>query len=754
MHRSFLIIIHFVLIVSLLCGCGNGNAQEVKYRVEPQLERINSVSFRLEGRQKTFQDSIVTNWLVGLNLRNPYMTGMFEEVNKDKNKNLLPWSGEFAGKYLTGAVAMYRLRPTPQLKQDMYNLVKTLKALQTPDGYLGPWPKEYELTNRMPPGGDFTETWDAWNHYHLMIGLLEYERLFRDSMALEVCRRIGDRLCTAFLDQPDQLIVPERTGFGHGVMEFNLSPAHALCLLYRATGENRYFRLAKQIVEKGYLRYGDFLNRALAGKDFYNTEYFQAGRWERLHSVMALAELYWLTGREDYRKAFEQIWWSIARTDIHNTGGFSTDETAMGNPYAEGSIETCCTIAWQAMSVEMLKMTGNSVVADMLELSQFNAAYGSWDVSGRWNTYHTGMIGQRWPSIREIAFQIRAGTEELSCCSANAPRGVGILADWAVLSKGKELVLNWYGPGKITTRIGDATVIFTQTTDYPRSGDILIHVKPSSAISFPLALRIPFWSQITTVEVNNKKITSVQAGRYLRLDRKWKSDDVIKIKLDMRPHFWAGENLYKNLYSIYYGPVLLAWRKPDKPIEISQNDSNWYSSPGILFQSDEVGAKLVSKFSGEQINMIYDRCPEGGMIRTIIDNEGVGIIDLYSPELKQLTQWQSPHLKKGTHTLTVEILKATNPASKGSSVRIREFRLHRLPVFDVYKLNLTVAAADLQGVPWLRFTASDRQGNIIMLEDYNSAGKNNGYYYTWLPLEGLKKGSFSKIKPFPSFRSE
>ena len=45
----------------------------------------------------------------------------------------------------------------------------------------------------------------------------------------------------------------------------------------------------------------------------------------------------------------------------------------MGNPYASGAIETCCVIAWAAMSAEMLKMTDNSVVADELELTFLNA---------------------------------------------------------------------------------------------------------------------------------------------------------------------------------------------------------------------------------------------------------------------------------------------------------------------------------------------------------------------------------------------
>ena len=52
----------------------------------------------------------------------------------------------------------------------------------------------------------------------------------------------------------------------------------------------------------------DYLQQALLGREFYETP---KPRWESLHPIMALVELYWITGDDEYRKAFEQIWWSI-----------------------------------------------------------------------------------------------------------------------------------------------------------------------------------------------------------------------------------------------------------------------------------------------------------------------------------------------------------------------------------------------------------------------------------------------------------
>ena len=98
--------------------------------------------------------------------------------------------------------------------------------------------------------------------------------------------------------------------------------------------------------------------------------------------MLALAELARISGDDKYRKAFTNLWWSIARLDRHNNGGFSSGEQAQGNPYHPGAIETCCTIAWMAMTVEMLRLTGDPIAADELELSTLNSAMGLFSPDG------------------------------------------------------------------------------------------------------------------------------------------------------------------------------------------------------------------------------------------------------------------------------------------------------------------------------------------------------------------------------------
>jgi hypothetical protein len=381
-----------------------------------------------------------------------------------------------------------------------------------------------------------------------MLGLLLWHEDTGDPQALRAASRIGDLLCRKFLGTGERIVDTGSTEMNHAVI-------HALGLLYEVTGKRAYLDLARQIVDEFQdKRAGDYVRAALAGKEFYQC---RKPRWESLHAVQGIAQLYWLTGDASYRTAFERLWWSIVKLDRHNNGGFSAGEQAQGNPYHPGAMETCCTVAWIAMSVDMLRMTGNSLVADELELSTLNQVLGYQHPSGKWCTYNTPMDGRRRKSVEEIGFQIRPGSKEINCCSANAPRGFGMIAQWALMSDGRGLVLNWYGRSTMTARLGGTEVALEQQTDYPRDGRVLLKVSPKGELRFPLKMRIPAWSAQTRVEVNGQAVADVRPGAYLVLDRSWKPGDAVRMDFDMSPHYWVGERECAGKVSIYRGPLLL-----------------------------------------------------------------------------------------------------------------------------------------------------------------------------------------------------
>ena len=521
---------------------------------EPVCRRAPKTRLQIGGFTGDYLKAITQQWLLVAPKANPGMLEMFRDRDRSPLREMVPWAGEFSGKYLTGAVQVLRTTSDPALKAWLQEFVRILVSLQDTDGYLGPWPKPHRLTNSNSAG---QRTWDTWGHYHNMLGLLLWHEETRDREALTCAMRIADLLCEMYLGAKTPRLVET------GSTEMNLAPVHSLCILHRKTKDERYLRLALQIVdefgatENGEPLAGDYLRSALDGKEFFQTP---KPRWESLHPIMALAELYWITGEDRYRAAFERIWWSIVKLDRHNNGGFSSGEQATGNPYHLAAIESCCTIAWTAMSVEMLKLTGNPIVADELELSLYNSIIGMHSSSGHWSTYDTPMNGIRRSSAHAIVFQSREGTPELNCCSVNTPRGFGMLSDWALLKDREGLVLNYYGPSTLTAQLKPGvSVSLTQQTEYPLDGEVTVSVKPSTSSEFALKLRIPHWSSETHVRINDEPPLNATAGSYLRIDRKWKVGDKIHLTLDMSLRLWSGEQECKGLASIYRGSILLAY---------------------------------------------------------------------------------------------------------------------------------------------------------------------------------------------------
>ncbi len=533
---------------------------------QPRLNLTGIVGDRLQ--------AVSENWLLEVPHANPAILEIFNDRDIQPYRDLLPWSGEFAGKYLTSAVQVYRLTREPRLRRELAAFVSGLIRRQDADGYLGPWPAESRLTNISSvhgPPGEGLLTWDTWGHYHISLGLLLWHEATKDAAAFLATSRIADLICTRYLDAP-----PGKRLVDSGYSEMNLAPAHSLAILYRKTRKPEYLRMALQIVDEfaaqkdGAPLAGDYLRQPLEGKEFYETP---KPRWESLHPIMGLAELYRLTRKPEFRTAFERIWWSIRNHDRHNNGGFSSGEQATGDPFDPRPIETCCTIAWLAMSVEMLKLQvaayaaapspalsrAAACAADELELSNLNSVLGMHHASGRWATYNTPSDGTRFASAHQIVFQARPGSPELNCCSVNSPRGLGLIGDWAVLQNAAGVFLNYYGPGRmLLPKRRGISLELLQETRYPLEPRLRLLVNPSSPLEFKLHLRIPGWSAHTRISLNGEALPEPAPGDYAVLSRLWQPGDNLEIEFDFSPRFWQGERECAGMTSLYRGPLLLA----------------------------------------------------------------------------------------------------------------------------------------------------------------------------------------------------
>ena len=524
-----------------------------------ECESIARPRFHFGGLLGQRIDANEANWLLRAPHDNPGLLDMFRVRDQKPEPDLVPWAGEFVGKYLISAIQALRMSDNPQLRTQTNQIVANLIAAQAEDGYMGPFPRAIRLK----------ANWDLWGHYHCMQALLTWHEDTGDTAALASARKIGDLICNTFLHT--NLRIRDV-----GSPEMNMAVIHGLGILYRHTHEPRYLAMMREI-ETDWETAGDYLRQGVAAIPFYQTP---RPRWESLHDLQGLVELYRITGDAKYKLAFENLWRGILRWDRHNTGAFSTGEGASGNPYAPGAIETCCTIAWMAITLDMLRISGDARVADELELSTWNACLGAQHPTGEWWTYDTPMAGTRIPSYKAIAFQARPTTPELNCCSVNGPRGLGMLTEWAVMRDKDGLLVNFYGPGFFKGKLADKTPIELRwETEYPRDGKVLLHISPDRPRRFTLKLRIPAWSDISHVWVNGRKsLAGAVTGTYYALNRAWKPGDVVTLLFDMRLRGVPGAKEAAGHVSLYKGPILLAYDTHDNSASIAQMPPVFYST--------------------------------------------------------------------------------------------------------------------------------------------------------------------------------
>jgi len=521
--------------------------QEALKSIVTDMDLTGFVRDRMEGHVRT--------WALDAMEKNPGVIGSLLHARKGGNPYNSPFGigvkgyvfdhNEYAGKYLTGLAYLYAASPREDILRVGSELVNALEEAQCPDGYLGVHGEGDRL------GGTYGN-WDVWGHYHVGYGLIQWYKITGNAKALSMAAAAAD-CCIRYFSDRSYAVGSEFT---------NYSICHLYALLYQETNEEKYLKEALRVVEQEWPKHGDWMNQALAGKDFWEIEAKEKNmaRWEALHSILALSTLYQITGEPRYGQAFEQIWRSLLSGDRHNTGGFSSGERAVGNPYAEGAIETCCCVAWLALCLDYLRLSRDSRVADEMELTYFNTLLGSLTQGLREITYDTPMNGTKIPTQVSLSQFFCKSTPDFNCCQANSCRAIGEVSQWAAMSGSEGIYLNYYAPCTLHIRtLGGQAVSLEISGNYPVNGNVTITLKElKEPERFCLFLRIPCWAVSSTVEAADGTQRKVHAGSYEPMDRTWKEGDSIRLTLDMTTHYWKGEGRFEGKASVYYGPILLA----------------------------------------------------------------------------------------------------------------------------------------------------------------------------------------------------
>jgi hypothetical protein len=134
-----------------------------------------------------------------------------------------------------------------------------------------------------------------------------------------------------------------------------------------------------------------------------------------------------------------------------------------------------------------------------------------------------------------------------------------MLPETAVMTAADGIVANLYGPSTAAvTLTGGGRVTVSQETNYPVSDTISLRLVPDRARAFALRLRIPAWSERSTVTVNGAPVADVRPGQYARIERTWRAGDEVRLELDLRARVMRAPGVGDRHVAVVRGPVVLA----------------------------------------------------------------------------------------------------------------------------------------------------------------------------------------------------
>lgn len=272
-------------------------------------------------------------------------------------------------------------------------------------------------------------------------------------------------------------------------------------------------------------------------------------------------------------------------------GMYGADENARaGYIDPRQGAETCALVEQMASDEILMGITGDPSWADHCEDVAFNSFTASMMPDMRSLRYITSpnmaiSDGKNHaPSIdNNLRGMLSMSPFSSRCCQHNHGMGWPYFTEHLVMATTDGgLATMLYAASEIEALVANGKAVrIVEDTHYPFEEDIRLTVRTNAKVTFPLYMRIPAWAEGATVTVNDEAAIKAEAGKYVRLRRTWREDDVVKLHLPMQlhSHVWPQN---KSSVSFDYGPLTLSLRIDERYVQrdsrdhdIVQDDSHW-----------------------------------------------------------------------------------------------------------------------------------------------------------------------------------
>ena len=457
-----------------------------------------------------------------------------------------PWIGEHVGKWLHAGTLAWANTGDPALRVKLDRVAAELIAAQEPDGYLGTYVPEKRFG--LYPGAD----WDVWSHKYNLLGLLTYYQFTGDAAALTACRKMGDLLLATFPAKRSILAAGTHVGMAA------TSVLEPMVLLYRFTGDARYLEVARYLVQSWDEPNGPkILQTLLTEKDVHRTA--NAKAYEMLSNLVGLCELARVTGDRRLLEAALNAWQDIVDNRLYLTGTASQWEHfqadhELRNDAAAHVGETCVTVTWIQLNLQLLRLTGEAKFANELERSFYNHLTAAQHPRGDDWCYYTALEGRK------------AYDAGITCCHSSGPRGLALAPLAAYFKLDGALAVSTFESSRAVLELDRARVTVQQQSDFPRQGQSTLTLGLSQPAAFAVRLRVPDWAAPLRLQVNGEPVAApMQAGWAVVAAREWKDGDRIALSFSLGASVLTGQHGNAGRVALRWGPFVLAYEEARNP---------------------------------------------------------------------------------------------------------------------------------------------------------------------------------------------
>lgn len=423
------------------------------------------------------------------------------------------WQGEFIGTWLDAACRTAWYANDAELRQKIDRIVDDWLTTQDEDGYLGTYDEK-----------DRWQSWDVWIQAHDLIGLINYYHYTGREKALGAALRVADRILKDF--------GPGRRFLHNGPHEGMASSAilEPMIWLYWETGENRFLEFGQWLVDQDWEAPGGpkIISSLISGRGVARTANAKAA--EMLICCTGLVELFRATGDQRYLEPILAAWEDIVQHHLYITGSASTGEYFQSN-YAlrnDGIYrlgETCVSMTWLYLNLNLGRLTGEARFFDMVEQTLYNHLLGAQSPDGRGWAYYMGMRDSK---------RFRWHTDP-DCCPTRGVRALAQMPTNILHVTDNGLAINFYEASKASVHLFSGVDIETDLqSNYPFDGSIFLKITLKAPVQFELHLRLPGWCQNWKLRLNGKPDLSTPDEKgYLGMDRIWENGDQIELEFEM-----------------------------------------------------------------------------------------------------------------------------------------------------------------------------------------------------------------------------